>query len=189
MLHFVKHILVCTYIIFQYCQILMDCTISSESPFLLGCAYFCVILPHSIIMWLILSSLSPNNLIFVDRPTYARVWHMASFIVGTRRWTVAHTRPGVPKMPWASSAFPKKEHLRRQAINLAPPRVSTSADFCSSDMNASLNWLAPESRHTQSDLRIRQHDRSLSLPNGLSYNLIENLLLLFYWILSIFILV
>ena len=37
--------------------------------------------------------------IFVGRPTYARVWHVAFFIVGTKRRTVAHTCPVVPKMP------------------------------------------------------------------------------------------
>ena len=44
--------------------------------------------------------------VFVERPTYARVWHKAFFDVGTRRKAVAQTRRTAPKISWASSAFP-----------------------------------------------------------------------------------
>ena len=46
------------------------------------------------------------------------------FIVGTRRWNVAHTHPALPKMPRRFSH--KKGHLMRQAINLARSRARKS---------------------------------------------------------------
>ena len=40
----------------------------------------------------------------------------------------AHTRPAVPKMPQAPSTFPFSGCLRRQAINLTPPRRVSLGD-------------------------------------------------------------
>ena len=44
-------------------------------------------------------------LTFFQCLTHAWICHMAFFIVGTRRRTVAHTHPVVPKIPWAPLVF------------------------------------------------------------------------------------
>ena len=59
-------------------------------------------------------------LTFVGHPTYARVWHMAFFIVRTRRRAIASTHSAVPKCLEPRRHCPKKGYLRRKAINLVP---------------------------------------------------------------------
>ena len=46
----------------------------------------------------------------------------SGFLGGSGRRAETHTRPAVPKMPHVPLAFPFLGRLRRQAINLTPPK-------------------------------------------------------------------
>ena len=86
-------------------------------------------------------------MVFVVRPTYAQLWHKAFFNVGTRRRTVAQTRPATPKMPRATSAFPSKGMRRAPddkssrskegySLERRPPEARGICQFRPRDANA-----------------------------------------------------
>ena len=62
-----------------------------------------------------------SMVVFVERPTNARVWHKAYNIAQTRGRVVAQIRPSFPKCLGFRRQSPIKGCLRGQAINLAFP--------------------------------------------------------------------
>ena len=62
-----------------------------------------------------------NQPVFVDRPTQRASVAQGLFKVGPGAGAGAQTRPAFLKCLGPRRHSPKERHLRRQAINLAPP--------------------------------------------------------------------